>query len=112
MATLNRNVQLYVDDSTHYFERAEYYTRLARPDLALPDYTKAIELNSGNMSYYWQRGRAYWVLSQYQQALDDYDRAIEIELPRGLTRRAKQTVVSYELDKMREERKELIKTFD
>jgi tetratricopeptide (TPR) repeat protein len=64
------------------------------------------------MSYYWQRGRAYWVLSQYQKALDDYDKAIEIELPRGLTRRAKQTVVSYELDKMRKERKELIKTFD
>jgi tetratricopeptide (TPR) repeat protein len=112
LATLNRNVQLNVDDSTHYFDRAEYYTRLARQDLALPDYTKAIELNSENMSYYWQRGRAYWVLSQYQKALDDYDRAIKIELPRGLTRRAKQTVLSYELDKMQEERKELIKTFD
>tara|TARA_B110000014_G_scaffold19147_1_gene12428 strand:+ start:982 stop:1518 length:537 start_codon:yes stop_codon:yes gene_type:complete len=112
LATLNRNVQLYLDDSTHYFERAEYYTRLARPDLALPDYTKAIELNSGNMSYYWQRGRAYWVLSQYQEALDDYDRAIEIELPRGLTRKSKYTSVSYGLDRMREERKELLKSFD
>ncbi len=64
------------------------------------------------MSYYWYRGRAYWVLNQYQEALDDYERAIEIELPRGLTRRSKYTLVSYELDKMREERKELLKGLD
>ena len=112
LATLNRNVQLHVDDSTYYFDRAEYYTQLARQDLALSDYTKAIELNSENMFYYWHRGRAYWVLNQYQEALDDYDRAIEIELPRGLTRKSKYTSVSYELDKMREERKELLKDLD
>ena len=51
LATLNRNVQLHVDDSTHYFDRAEYYTQLARQDLVLSDYTKAIELNSENMFY-------------------------------------------------------------
>ena len=49
---------------------------------------------------------------KYQEALDDYDRAIEIELPRGLTRKSKYTSVSYELDKMREERKELLKGLD
>ena len=112
LATLNRNVQLHVDDSTHYFDRAEYYTQLARQDLALSDYTKAIELNSENMFYYWHRGRAYWVLNQYQEALDDYARAIERALPRGLTRKSKYTSVSYELDKMREERKELLKDLD
>ena len=111
LATLNRNVQLHVDDSTHYFVRAEYYTQLARQDLTLSDYTKAIELNSENMFYCWHRRRA-WVLNQYQEALDDYDRAIEIELPRGLTRKSKYTSVSYELDKMREERKELLKGLD
>ena len=111
LATLNRNVQLHVDDSTHYTVRAQYYTQLARQDLALSDYTKAIELNSENMFYYWHRGRA-WVLNQYQEALDDYDRAIERELPRGLTRKSKYTSVSYELDKMREERKELLKDLD
>ena len=111
LATLNRNVHLHVDDSTHYFDRAEYYTQLAQQDLTLPDYTKN-RVKPENMSYYWHRGQSYWVLNQYQEALDDYDRAIEIELPRGLTRKSKYTSVSYELDKMREERKELLKGLD
>jgi tetratricopeptide (TPR) repeat protein len=112
LATINTRVQLYPYDSTHHFDGAEIYTQLARRDLALPDYTKAIELNSENMFYYWQRAGAYWVLGQYQKALDDYDKAIEIEIPTGLQRGPKGNSLSYELDKMQEERKELIKTFD
>ena len=90
--------------------RPKHYVDLARQDLAVPGYSKAIELDPENVFYYWERGRAYWVMSrQYQKSLDDYDKAIELEIPQGLERKAKVTLISYELDKLQEERKELLK---
>ena len=98
-----------LNDPQYYFEKAKHYVDLARQDLAVPDYSKAIELDPENVFYYWERGRAYWVMSQYQKSLDDYDKAIELEIPQGLERKAKVTNISYELDKLQEERKELLK---
>jgi tetratricopeptide (TPR) repeat protein len=95
-------------NSQYYFDRAKHYVDLARQDLAIPDYTKAIELDPKNVFYYWERGRAYWVISQYQKSLNDYDKAIELEMPEGLKLKSKVTLVSAELDQLREERKELL----
>ena len=103
------NIQLYPNDSQYYFDRAKHYVDLARHDLAVPDYSKAIELDPENVFYYWERGRAYWVMNQYQKSLNDYDKAIELEIPQGLERKSKVTLISHELDKLQEERKELLK---
>ena len=102
------NIQLYPNDSQYHFDRAKHYVGLARQDLAIPDYTKAIELDPENVFYYWERGRAYWVMSQYQKSLNDYDKAIELEIPEGLQRKSKVTILSAELDQLQEERKELL----
>ena len=107
-ATSTSNIQLYPNDSQYYFDRAKHYVDLARHDLAVPDYSKAIELDPENVFYYWERGRAYWVMNQYQKSLNDYDKAIELEIPQGLER-SKVTLISHELDKLQEERKELLK---
>ena len=106
--TATTNIQLYPNDSQYYFDRGQYYAELARQDLAIPDYTKAIELDPKNVFYYWERGRAYWVMSQYQKSLNDYDKAIELEIPEGLKRKSKVTLLSSELDQLQEERKELL----
>ena len=108
-ATSTSNIQLYPNDSQYYFDRAKHYVDLARHDLAVPDYSKAIELDPENVFYYWERGRAYWVMNQYQKSLNDYDKAIELEIPQGLERKSKVTLISHELDKLQEERKELLK---
>ena len=53
--------------------RPKHYVDLARQDLAVPGYSKAIELDPENVFYYWERGRAYWVMSrQYQKSLDEW----------------------------------------
>ena len=108
ITTATTNIQLYPNDSQYYFNRGQHYAALARQDLAIPDYSKAIELDPENVFYYWERGRAYWVMSQYQKSLNDYDKAIELEIPEGLKRNAKVTLISAELDQLREERKELL----
>jgi tetratricopeptide (TPR) repeat protein len=108
ITTATTNIQLYPNDSQYYFDRAKHYVDLARQDLAIPDYTKAIGLDPKNVFYYWGRGRAYWVISQYQKSLNDYDKAIELEIPEGLKRNTKVTLISAELDQLREERKELL----
>ena len=109
ITTATNNIQLNPNDSEYYFERGQYYSEFARQDLAVPDYSKAIELDPENMFYYWERGRAYWVMSQYQKSLNDYDKAIELEIPEGLKRKSKVTLLSAELDQLQEERKELLK---
>ena len=70
ITTATTNIQLYPNDSQYYFDRAKHYVDLARQDLAIPDYTKAIELDPKNVFYYWERGRAYWVISQYKKSLN------------------------------------------
>jgi tetratricopeptide (TPR) repeat protein len=109
IATANSNIQLYPNEPQYYFERAKHYVDWARQDLAVPDYSKAIELDPENVFYYWGKSRAYLVMKQYQESLDDYDKAIELEIPQGLERKQKATLISYELDKLQEERKELLK---
>ena len=47
-------------------------------------------------------------MSQYQKSLNDYDKAIELEIPKGLKRNSKMTLLSAELDQLQEERKELL----
>ena len=108
ITTATTNIQLYPNDSQYYFNRAQYYAALARQDLAIPDYSKAIELDPENVFYYWERGRAYWVMSQYQKSLNDYDKAIELEIPEGLVQKRKVNIISAELDQLREDRKDLL----
>jgi tetratricopeptide (TPR) repeat protein len=112
IATATSNIQLYPNDSQHYFDRAKHYAELASQDLAIPDYSKAIELDSENVFYYWERGGSYWVMSQYQKSINDYNKAIELEIPEGLKQKKKVTLISAEFDKLEEEKKELLENIN
>jgi tetratricopeptide (TPR) repeat protein len=54
-----------------YFESGQY-------DLAITDFTNAIELQPDPFSYY-NRGNAYYKLPEYQKAITDYSKAIELD---------------------------------
>lgn len=47
-------------------------------DLAIADYTKAIQLNNNNGYVFTLRGGAYSQQGLYDLAIKDYDRAIEL----------------------------------
>lgn len=47
-------------------------------DLAIEDFTKAIELDPYNASAYRERGRVYAQKGDYNSSISDYDRAIQI----------------------------------
>jgi tetratricopeptide (TPR) repeat protein len=56
----------------HVLSTAEY-------EAALADYTRALELNSGDYEAYINRGNTYYALGQYDAALADYNRALELK---------------------------------
>ena len=45
---------------------------------AIVDYTKAIELSSGDPKYFNNRAQAYSRLGMYSEAIEDYTRAINV----------------------------------
>ena len=47
-------------------------------DLAIADYTKAIELNPKDQQAYWRRGLSYGHKGQCGPAIADYSKAIEL----------------------------------
>lgn len=61
-----------------YMSRAAVYTRQRAYDLALEDYTKAIELDSSLMAAYNNRGVVYTATQEYDEAAADFDKVLEL----------------------------------
>ncbi|MFM6690497.1 MAG: tetratricopeptide repeat-containing serine protease family protein, partial [Microcystis panniformis] len=61
-----------------YYNRGLLYSDLQKYDLALSDYSKAIELNPNDADAYYNRGILYRRQQKYELALDDYNQAIEL----------------------------------
>ncbi len=55
-----------------YFEQGHYQE-------AIPEFTKAIEIDSRYSNAYYARGRTMFKLKSYQQAVDDFDKALKLE---------------------------------
>ena len=55
------------------------YCHQGKYDLALADYTRAIELNSEFALAYGNRGFVYYDTGDYQGALVDFNKAIELD---------------------------------
>ena len=62
-----------------YFSRAVVYGRKREDDLAIADYTTAIELKPEYADAYTNRGIGYRRKGQYDKAIADYNRALQIK---------------------------------
>jgi len=68
-------MRLKPDESYYYVNRGDGYFEKGEMDLAIADYSKAIEMDSSFSISYYKRGMAYYVKGQLEKALADYKKA-------------------------------------
>jgi TonB family protein len=66
-------------DHGFYQKRAAGYVSKGDWDLALADYTKAIEMDATDASDYLNRGLAHYAKGSYEKAIADFNKAIELK---------------------------------
>jgi len=64
--------------SEDYYNRGDAHFKKGETDLAISDFTKAIEMNPRFANAYYYRGLAYLRKREYDQVISDYTEAIEI----------------------------------
>ena len=72
-------MELEPDFGLAYGERGHAHFALGRFDLAVADYSEAIELNAAVAISYWSRGLAYRELGNASKATADLERALDLE---------------------------------
>lgn len=80
---LNEMIREYADDINVCFAyncRGIIYKRRRKYDLAISDYTKALEKNPAFVHAYVNRGSTYAFIGDYEHAIIDYNKAIELNL--------------------------------
>jgi TonB family protein len=82
LADLNRQIELMGSETTHYdyARRGDFYYELGKPEEAIKDYTKAIELKPDYQYHYSDRATAYEKLGKKDLAEADKLKASELEL--------------------------------
>jgi tetratricopeptide (TPR) repeat protein len=76
---LNRGeVEPLLPDATAYYNRGNANSRQGHYDLAINNYTKAIELDPNYIDAYLNRGNAYFEKGRIRLAIADFDQAIEL----------------------------------
>lgn len=63
----------------YYSNRGDNYLNSGNYDLAISEYTKAIDLDPTLASLYYNRGLAYSLKEEYKLAIDDYTKSIEFD---------------------------------
>lgn len=71
-------IEQYPNMANLYNNRATAYKNLKKFDLALNDYTKALELNPEYASVYLNRANLYLENSKFKEAVNDYTKAINL----------------------------------
>lgn len=71
---VTRAIELAPDNVKYYCQRAF----LSKPEAAIADYNKALELDPNNKYIYLHRAESFDKLEKYSEALADFDRAIEL----------------------------------
>ena len=72
-------IRLNPDQAVPYFGRGRDHQSLGFLDLAIADYTKAIELYPGDARFYNSRGNCRADLKDYALAIQDYSKTIELD---------------------------------
>lgn len=78
LADYGRTIQLDSQYTSAYVERGRVYFAQRKNELAINDFTKALELTVGkeDANVYYRRGNAYQLLQQNEKAILDYQAAI------------------------------------
>ncbi len=79
IAIVDDLIDRYPDRPTAYLARALFYDQAGEFDLALADYTTAIQLAPDDPLNYYNRGGLYADMESYDLALDDFARAIDLD---------------------------------
>jgi len=80
IASFSSAITLDPDLADAYYQRALVnHTGKGRPDLAIADYSKTIQLVSDNPEPYLLRGNAYNEIGANEKALADYDKSIQLD---------------------------------
>jgi tetratricopeptide (TPR) repeat protein/S1-C subfamily serine protease len=77
LAAINKAIEL-APRAAWYYNRGNLYSDQQKYELALADYSKAIELNRNYANAYYNRGVLYKDQQKYELALADFSKAIEI----------------------------------
>ena len=82
LADLDRQIELMGSDTTHYdyARRGDFYYELGKPEEAIKDYTRAIDLKPDYQYHYSDRASAYEKLGKTDLAEADKLKAGELEL--------------------------------
>lgn len=78
IALLDKIIQSEPDFDSAYAERAYNYLLIEKPEQAIQDVNKAIEINFNNIDAYFIRGLIYGYLFEYDKALKDYTHIIRL----------------------------------
>jgi tetratricopeptide (TPR) repeat protein len=76
--TLSRMLIVYPDNAEGYFLRGFAYQALARPTLALDDFTRAIGIQPYQWTFFLARGDTFLSMNQPDNALNDYQASIDL----------------------------------
>ena len=92
-------------DYREYYNRGITRLEKSEHDLAISDFTKAIETRPGFALAHFYRGRTYFRKGEYDQAISDLNKAIEIdpEFAVAYTERAMVYYINKEYDKVWED---------
>ena len=66
-------------NASSYYNKGADYSNGGKYQLAVDEYTKAIQLDPDYLFAYNNRGNAYIELGEYQTAIEDYDKAIQLD---------------------------------
>jgi DnaJ family protein C protein 7 len=92
-------------NSKLYFNRATVCSKLKKPDGAIEDCSKAIELDENYVKAYLRRAKSYMELEQYDEAVRDYEKICKLDK----TREHKQLLQEAKLELKKSKRKDYYK---
>ena len=82
------------NDAPTYINKGIAYLEQDKADLAIEQFTKAIELDPNNINYYLKRGEVYQAQQSLELALADFDKALELNPQNSKTLLSRGTVYS------------------
>lgn len=78
IAYCSKQLSLHPDDPRYFYYRGAACFSNDQPELALPDLSRAIELDDGYVYSYYYRAASYYKLGQYQTARQDLQTVLDL----------------------------------
>ena len=98
MKKLNDFIGKNSSNADAYYNRALLFEQRENPQMAVKDYTKAIELNPNHVEAYYNRGLVFSKMQKYELAAKDFDAVLSLN-PRSFEAYCNRGNVNYRLGK-------------